>query len=70
MCMRFRSSFLKITGLGFLMLIASTGLTMLEAGAEENAPAPKGHGDMDAIGKKLANPLADLWGLNFKEPEQ
>lgn len=52
------------------MLIASTGLTMLEAGAEKNASAPKGHGDMDAIGKKLANPLADLWVLNFKEPEQ
>lgn len=65
MYLRSRCSFLKKTGLGFLMLIASTGLTILEASAEEKDPDPHGHGEMGAIGKKLANPLADLWALNF-----
>ena len=65
MCLQLKSSLFKKMGLGFLILMASTGLTMLEAYAEEKNPAPHGHGDMGAIGKKLANPLADLWALNF-----
>jgi len=41
-------------------------LTTMNAVAEEKAPAAKaGHGDMGEIGKKLANPLASLWALNF-----
>ena len=65
MCLQLKRSLFKKMGLGFLMLIASTGLTILEVGAEEKDPDPHGHGEMGAIGKKLANPLADLWALNF-----
>ena len=42
------------------------GSVTIEAGAEEKAPAGgDGHGDLGEIGKKLANPLANLWALNF-----
>jgi hypothetical protein len=40
--------------------------TTLSATAQEKAAAGgSGQGDMGEIGKKLANPLANLWALNF-----
>lgn len=34
-------------------------------GAEDAEPAADGHADMGAVGAKLANPLSDLWSLQF-----
>ena len=41
------------------------GFSALDAMAEEKAAAGKEGGGMGEIGKKLANPLANLWALNF-----
>lgn len=42
------------------------GSATIEATAQEKAAASGSeHGDMGEIGKQLANPLADLWALNF-----
>jgi len=41
------------------------GFSTIHAMAEEKAAAGGGGGGMGEIGKKLANPLADLWALNF-----
>ena len=50
---KLRTTFTCITIIAIMFAIT------LDAGAEE-----KKH-DMGEIGKKLANPLADLWSLNF-----
>jgi len=42
----------------------AVAITPLEVSAEE-AKTDSGHGDMGEVGKKLANPLASLWALNF-----
>lgn len=46
-----------------IIMILSGGIATPNALADE--AKKKGGGDMGEIGKKLANPLADLWALNF-----
>jgi len=65
MKLQLKASPLRNVCLVFLMSIAVTGLTILDASAEEKKQEAGGQGDMGEIGKKLANPLADLWALNF-----
>jgi len=51
---------------GLIAVVMLFGFTTLSATAQEKAPTGgSGHGDMGEIGKKLANPLASLWALNF-----
>ena len=59
MTMRFRLGFLR--AIGTAMLVAMP----LVADAHDEKPAAGGGGDMGAVGAKLANPLSDLWSLNF-----
>jgi hypothetical protein len=64
---------LKSVVAGLTAVAIIFGLAIVEAAAQsKEAPAPEkegtgtsGQGDMGEIGKKLANPLADLWALNF-----
>lgn len=63
--MKLASSFPRRRSLPVLTLLASLALPVglainIEANAHEHHMD-----DPDAIGKKLANPLADLWALNF-----
>ena len=64
---RFRlSAFLLvwlICGMLFFSIPPSTAKA--QEGSKEASKAPSKQGDMGEIGKKLANPLADLWALNF-----
>jgi hypothetical protein len=52
---------------GLAALVVLFGITTPGAIAAEakKEAGGGGHGDMGEIGKKLANPLADLWALNF-----
>ena len=59
MKLQLKASPLRNVCLVFLMSIAVTGLTILDASAEEKKQEAGGQGDMGEIGKKLANPLAD-----------
>jgi len=47
-----------------LLVTFAVAIAPLEVMAEE-AKTDSGHGDMGEVGKKLANPLASLWALNF-----
>ena len=64
---RFRlSAFLLvwlICGMLFFSIPPSTAKA--QEGSKEASKAPSKQGDMGEIGKKLANPLGDLWALNF-----
>lgn len=59
----FRASCLSIL-LCTLFVSFTVVMVPLEVSAEDGKAA-SGHGDMGEIGKKLANPLASLWALNF-----
>ena len=47
-----------------LLVTFAVAIAPLAVMAEE-AKTDSGHGDMGEVGKKLANPLASLWALNF-----
>jgi hypothetical protein len=56
---------LKLFAAGLASAAVLVGLAPLDASAQ-GAAAPEGeHHDMSAVGAKLANPLSDLWALNF-----
>jgi hypothetical protein len=58
---------LNVVLAGLCAVVMLFGLAPFDATAEEAKGAAGGseHGDMGEIGKKLADPLANLWALNF-----
>jgi hypothetical protein len=60
---------IKLRMVGFMSVAVLAGTVGQKAFAEEAAPTGTGasseHKDMGAVGAKLANPLSDLWALQF-----
>jgi hypothetical protein len=56
---------MMLAGLAVLVVLFGITTPCAIAAEAKKESGGSGHGDMGEIGKKLANPLANLWALNF-----